>query len=105
MPTELARVSAAERMQLAADRAALLAQHHGTVDADRNRDRAESTVLETAETEGRTVDADAHGRNAPHERNHDGGGKAGETAGPSPDVRDLKVVPEALEQHSLDIKV
>lgn len=104
MPTELARVSVAERMQLAAERAAQLAQHHGTIDADRDRDRAESTVKETAETEGQIVDADAHGRNTPHRRKQKESADALKDR-PTADARGMEVVPEGLEQHSLDFKV
>jgi len=69
MQSELGRTMAAERIQDAAARAALLAQQRSQIDAEHQRAAQEHVVAETHETENEGVDEDGKGHGTPeHER-------------------------------------
>ncbi len=76
LQTEVARMTAVERMQTLTDRASLAAQQRQEVSAEEDRIVSETQVQETNEPENREVDADGRRRNPfvgrRRRRKHDG---------------------------------
>ncbi|MBN2308115.1 MAG: hypothetical protein JXR94_04045 [Candidatus Hydrogenedentes bacterium] len=63
LQTEVARVTAAERIQQIADRASLAAQQRAAAEVEGERVENEQQVQQTPQTESRQVDADEHRKN------------------------------------------
>lgn len=96
MQTELGRTLAAERMQDAAARAALLAQQRAQIDAERQRADHEHVVAETKQTESEGVNRDGRGQGHARERQR----RRGAEEAPAPSRR-----PISGEDHALDVTV
>ena len=63
LQTELARVTAAERIQQIADRASMAAQHRTASELQREQLDHETVVYETHQPESRAVDPESHRQN------------------------------------------
>jgi hypothetical protein len=98
MQSELGRTMAAERIQDAAARAALLAQQRAQIDAEQQRAAREQVVAETHETENEGVNEEGKGKQRereqrPSRRLHERTGHA-----PRPSA-------SSGEDHTLDVTV
>lgn len=104
MNTELARATAAQRVQEVADRASLAAQQRQAQHAQEVRVGAESVVQESAQSEhGALVDdrrSEGQGQQRQHARKPDTGEAHGEDGDHG--AGDLHVIPDE-EQHRLDL--
>ncbi len=97
MQTELGRTLAAERMQDAAARAALLAQQRAQIDAEQQRAAREHVVAETKQTESEGVNQDGRGQGQARERRRRRDAEeAPATARP---------LPRSGEDHALDVTI
>ncbi|MCC6694163.1 MAG: hypothetical protein IT365_00905 [Candidatus Hydrogenedentes bacterium] len=105
LQTELARVTAAERIQQSADRASLAAQQRAASTVEQTRVNAETQVQQTVEAESEQIDQDGRRKNPFVGRRRRRAKE--EIAGPTPPASagDLKVIPEGTEKHELDITI
>jgi hypothetical protein len=97
MQSELGRTMAAERIQDAAVRAALLAQQRAQVEAARERAVREHEVAQAHETESEGVDQDGRGKQPPP-RKSPTAAKPAQEAVP-------RTARDSGEDHTLDVTV
>ncbi len=76
LQTEIARVSATEKIQEIADRASLAAQKHHSLDEEQKRVESETQVQASKETENKEINADAGGEKAERRKRRSRGGSA-----------------------------
>ena len=106
LQTEIARVTAAERIQQAADRASLAAQQRAATEIEETRVAVETQVQETDETANERIDENGRRRNPSSGKRRDKGKDGGNTTlGPKAKAGDLRVIPEGTEEHKLDITI
>lgn len=99
MQSELGRMMAAERIQDAAARAAILAQQRAQLDAEQQRAARERVVAETHETESEGVNQDGRGDQSARDRRRSRkDAQASETQARRP-------VASSGEDHTLDVSV
>ena len=97
MQSELGRTMAAERIQDAAIRAALLAQQRAQIDAERQRAAREHEVAQTHETESEGVDQDGQGNQPPPRR--------GRNVARPAEQQEPRTARDSGDEHALDVKV
>lgn len=105
LQTELARVTAAERIQQSADRASLAAQQRAASTVEQTRVNAETQVQQTVETESEQIDQDGRRKNPFVGRRRKKAKQASAEASQPARAGDLKVIPEGTEKHELDITI
>ena len=105
LQTELARVTAAERIQQTADRASLAAQQRAATVVEETRVNAETQVQQTVETESEQVDQDGHRKNPFVGRRRRRAKQVEETPAGPPNAGELRVISEGTENHKLDITI
>ncbi len=105
LQTELARVTAAERIQQTADRASLAAQQRVANDMEESRVSVETQVQQTDETENEQVDANGRRRNPYVGRRKKGKKGDGAEHETKPKAGDLRVIAEGTEEHKLDVTI
>ena len=98
MQSELGRTMAAERIQDATVRAALLAQQRAQIEAEQQRAAREHVVAETHETESEGVDEDGKGDQPARDAHRRKAKNATATQVPRP-------TRPAGEDHTLDVSV
>jgi len=106
LQTELARVTAAERIQQSVDRTSLAAQQRGSAEIDESRVAVETQVQQADETANERIDENGRRRNPFAERRRKkekGEGKAAPRA--KAKAGDLHVIPEGTEEHKLDVTI
>lgn len=106
LQTEIARITAAERIQQAADRASLAAQQRGAAEIEETRVAVETQVQQTDETANEQVDEKGRRRN-PFVGRRRKKGQQGDAESPHAKTKagDLRVIPEGTEEHKLDITI
>jgi hypothetical protein len=88
LQTEMARMSATERIQQATDHASLAAQQRVAAEAQKEQVSRETEVTETQETQSEEVDAEERRREERRSRRrHKLPGDADEESGPGPDAQ------------------
>jgi len=106
LQTEIARVTAAERIQQAADRASLAAQQRVAAETEESRVAAETQVRQTDETANEHVDENGRRRNPFVGKRRK---KAREETKELPPAKmnagDLRVIPGGIDEHKLDVTV
>lgn len=106
LQTEIARVTAAERIQQAADRASLAAQQRVTTAAEESRVAVETQVQETDETANEQLDENGRRKNPfVGTRRKKGKPDDDRSLHAKPSAGDLRVIPEGTEEHKLDITI
>ena len=94
-PSEVAKISVAERIQQITDRASLAAQQRLAAQELENQNRAETRIHEPTQTENREIDADGRrrppfsGRRLRRKADSDGDGPSDAQTAKSPDVDGL----------------
>ena len=106
LQTEIARVSAAERIQQVAGRASLAAQQRVASDIEQTRVGVETQIQRTEESRNEQVEEDGRRRNPflGRRRRKEKGKDAAVPVKPA-SAGDLRVVPEGTEGHKLDVTV
>lgn len=104
--TELARSTAAQRVQEIADRASLAAQHRQSQQAQQEQVQAETQVQEPPQSEHGPTVTERRQKDQQRERGKAARGH-GDATGDTADhgAGELQVVPDENEQHRLDITV
>jgi hypothetical protein len=105
LQTELARVSAAGRIQQAADRASLAAQQRASTVVEETRVNAETQVQQTVEAESEQVDQNGRRKNPFVGRRRRRAKEDIAEPAPPANAGDLKVISEGTENHKLDITI
>lgn len=106
LQTEIARVTAAERIQQSADRASLAAQQRGTAEIEETRVAAETQVQETDETVNERIDENGRRRNPfARRRRKKEKDESGAASLSKAKAGDLRVIPEGTDEHTLDVTI
>lgn len=107
LPSELARTSAAERMQQLADRASLAGQQRLAQQAQAESIRAESQVRESPESKEKSAVDDGGEKTTEQGKSErgTGDGDRSDDARILPNPGEFEVIPDERNHHQLDVTV
>jgi hypothetical protein len=105
LQTEIARITATERIQQVADRASLAAQQRAAIAMEETRVSVETQVQQTDETENEEVDENGRRKNPFMGRRRKRAKGEGAVPQSKTKAGELRVIPEGTDEHRLDVTI